>query len=106
MFKSHSQNELICALLPFQGQEGKTTVPLSLEFDGTNYSPIQLSKSHTPKGQPHHYIQDNAISSLLLGEETPQDYTQLTSLWDIEPHAPDLLSLPIKGKERGLVRDK
>lgn len=53
----------LCTItLPAQRQEGKTTVPLSLEFDGTNYSPIQLSKSHTPKGQPHHYIQGNPIT--------------------------------------------
>lgn len=81
-------------------------MPLFPEFDGTNYSPIQLSKSHTPKGQPHHYIQGNPISLLLLRYETPQAYKQLTSLWDTEqPHVPDLHSLPIKA-ERSLVRDK
>lgn len=104
MFKSHNQNWLICALLPFQRPEGKTTVPLSLESDGTNYSPIQLSKSHTLKGQPHHYIQGNPVTSwLLLHYETPQALKELTSLCDTEqPHVPDLHSLPIKGEREGL----
>lgn len=37
-------------------------MPLSLKSDGINYSPIQLSMSHTPKGQPHHHIQGNQIT--------------------------------------------